>query len=53
MAQSLKVKRQIIVHQTLNFDPELTGEESLLARHAVRHVAWRSTFQDGRNASIC
>jgi ABC-2 type transport system ATP-binding protein len=29
--QPLKVKRQIgVVHQTLNFDPELTGEESLL-----------------------
>ncbi len=31
MSQSLKVKQQIgVVHQTLNFDPELTGEESLL-----------------------
>jgi ABC-2 type transport system ATP-binding protein len=30
-AQPLKVKQQIgVVHQTLNFDPELTGEESLL-----------------------
>ncbi len=28
--QPLKVKQQIgVVHQTLNFDPELTGEESL------------------------
>jgi ABC-2 type transport system ATP-binding protein len=31
MEQPLKIKRQIgVVHQTLNFDPELTGEESLL-----------------------
>ena len=31
VAQPLEVKRQIgVVHQTLNFDPELTGEESLL-----------------------
>jgi ABC-2 type transport system ATP-binding protein len=30
-AQPLQVKRQIgVVHQTLNFDPELTGAESLL-----------------------
>lgn len=29
--QPLKVKRQIgVVHQTLNFDPELTGRESLM-----------------------
>jgi ABC-2 type transport system ATP-binding protein len=29
--QPLQVKRQIgVVHQTLNFDPELTGEESLM-----------------------
>ena len=31
MTQSLHVKRKIgVVHQTLNFDPELTGAESLL-----------------------
>ncbi len=31
ITQPLEVKRQIgVVHQTLNFDPELTGEESLL-----------------------
>jgi ABC-2 type transport system ATP-binding protein len=44
MTQPLKVKQQIgVVHQTLNFDPELTGEESLLV-HGMLYGMSRKTL---------
>ncbi|OPY62148.1 MAG: Daunorubicin/doxorubicin resistance ATP-binding protein DrrA [Syntrophorhabdaceae bacterium PtaU1.Bin034] len=44
-AQPLEVKRQIgVVHQTLNFDPELTGEESLLV-HGMLYGMPRGTIR--------
>ncbi len=40
MANPIKVKQQIgVVHQTLNFDPELTGEESLLVHGMLYGMA--------------
>ncbi|MDI9551687.1 MAG: ATP-binding cassette domain-containing protein [Bacteroidota bacterium] len=44
--QPLKVKQQIgVVHQTLNFDPELTGEESLLV-HGMLYRMSRKVLRD-------
>lgn len=46
MTHSLKVKQQIgVVHQTLNFDPELTGDESLLI-HGMLYGMPRSAIRD-------
>jgi ABC-2 type transport system ATP-binding protein len=43
IAQPLEVKRQIgVVHQTLNFDPELTGEESLLVHGMLYGMSRRA-----------
>lgn len=43
--QPLEVKRQIgVVHQTLNFDPELTGEESLLV-HGMLYGMSRASIR--------
>jgi ABC-2 type transport system ATP-binding protein len=45
ITQPLEVKRQIgVVHQTLNFDPELTGEESLLV-HGMLYGMPRRAMQ--------
>lgn len=45
MTHSLKVKQHIgVVHQTLNFDPELTGEESLLI-HGMLYGMPRSAIR--------
>ncbi len=48
--QPLQVKRQIgVVHQTLNFDPELTGEESLLIHgllYGMSRVSIRARMKD-------
>jgi ABC-2 type transport system ATP-binding protein len=41
--QPLHVKRQIgVVHQTLNFDPELTGAETLLVHGMLYGMSWES-----------
>jgi ABC-2 type transport system ATP-binding protein len=49
-AQPLQVKRQIgVVHQTLNFDPELTGGESLLIHgllYGMSRVSIRARMKD-------
>ena len=46
MTHSLKVKQQIgVVHQTLNFDPESTGDESLLI-HGMLYGMPRSAIRD-------
>lgn len=43
ITQPLEVKRQIgVVHQTLNFDPELTGEESLLVHGMLYGMSRRA-----------
>jgi ABC-2 type transport system ATP-binding protein len=45
ITQPLQVKQQIgVVHQTLNFDPELTGEESLLV-HGMLYGMSRGAIQ--------
>ncbi|OPY93411.1 MAG: Daunorubicin/doxorubicin resistance ATP-binding protein DrrA [Syntrophaceae bacterium PtaU1.Bin231] len=48
--QPLQVKQQIgVVHQTLNFDPELTGEESLLIHgllYGMPRVSIRARMKD-------
>jgi len=44
--QPLQVKQQIgVVHQTLNFDPELTGEESLLI-HGLLYGMSRASIRN-------
>ena len=41
IAQPLHVKRQIgVVHQTLNFDPELTGTETLMVHGMLYGMSW-------------
>lgn len=46
-AQSLQVKQHIgVVHQTLNFDPELTGRESLLI-HGMLYGMSRGAIRAG------